>query len=136
MTAIEKPSRADRLRRNEEKRIAHRVEVLRARARRHRDNYGRARGDPLTWEDWKRVIRERDRWRCLHCGRSSKEPPHHIDRVGGGIEAGKNSHDNLILLCATHHAEAHEYVASVGEWRLSAEALRAILAERYGYVYG
>jgi 5-methylcytosine-specific restriction endonuclease McrA len=56
------------------------------------------------YEELRRAILERDRWRCQSCGAMTNLEVHHQQfrsHSGGDIE------ENLITLCRDCHAEVH-----------------------------
>ena len=57
-----------------------------------------------AWERLRRVILDRDGWRCTKCGRPGKLEVHHIRPVAQG---GDDSPDNLRTLCVDDHLSEH-----------------------------
>lgn len=53
----------------------------------------------------KKAVRKKCKNKCVRCGATKKLHFHHIVRFS---EGGQNTVDNLILLCASCHAEEHK----------------------------
>ena len=108
----------------------------------HRKKIGRLREEHWNWKggvgdqgyssDWilvKRAVRKRDDYQCLECNANTfgffvRPDVHHID-----ADKLNNEWSNLICLCRSCHIRAQFRLAE------SSPRFRAILAERYGYVY-
>ena len=57
-----------------------------------------------AWERLRRVILDRDQWRCTRCARPGKLEVHHVRPVAQG---GGDTPDNLRTLCVDCHLAAH-----------------------------
>lgn len=86
---------------------------------------------PVSWDSIKREIRRRDGGLCMDCGKGDFSTTalkcadvHHIN--GNKQDC---SEKNLISMCRSCHMKAQNHMNT------SAPRLRAILTERYGYIY-
>jgi len=55
-----------------------------------------------VWQETRRIVWERDRHKCVHCGESVKLEECHIDHIKSGKLAG-NELSNLRTLCRRCH---------------------------------
>ena len=79
--------------------------VDKAREKHRRRQIQRERPSPTgAGSDVRRRVRVRDGEKCRWCGTSSDLQVHHIKYRS---EGGPNTMNNLITLCAEHHATAH-----------------------------
>jgi 5-methylcytosine-specific restriction endonuclease McrA len=67
----------------------------------------RLRLTPELYEDMRQQVLRRDGWRCQNCGTMSNLEVHHKEFRS---EAGDDTDENLITLCATCHAGIHNGV--------------------------
>ena len=65
----------------------------------------RLRLDPVSYEKLRQQVLRRDGWRCQSCGEMSNLEVHH-KRFRS--HSGDDSEENLITLCFTCHASAHQ----------------------------
>jgi 5-methylcytosine-specific restriction endonuclease McrA len=65
----------------------------------------RIRLDPLSYQNLKQQVLRRDGWRCQPCGTMSNLEVHHKQFLS---QSGDDSEENLITLCSTCHASAHQ----------------------------
>jgi 5-methylcytosine-specific restriction endonuclease McrA len=65
----------------------------------------RLRLSPGLYEDVRHQVLRRDGWRCQSCGTMSNLEVHHKDFRS---QAGDDSEENLITLCAECHAAIHK----------------------------
>jgi len=65
----------------------------------------RLRLDPISYERLRQQILRRDSWRCQSCGTMSNLEVHHKQFRS---HSGGDSEENLITLCTTCHAIAHQ----------------------------
>jgi 5-methylcytosine-specific restriction endonuclease McrA len=61
--------------------------------------------DPDSYDQLRIHVLQRDGWRCQACGAMSNLEVHHREFRS---QAGDDSEQNLITLCAGCHAEAHK----------------------------
>ncbi len=64
----------------------------------------RIRATPRVYAGLRRLILERDGWRCQHCGCSKNLDVHHIRRRSA---LGDDAETNLITLCRECHQILH-----------------------------
>ena len=64
----------------------------------------RIRLGPDAYRKLRRMILERDGWRCQHCGSISEVEVHHIQHRS---RHGEDSDENLISLCPQCHRAMH-----------------------------
>ena len=64
----------------------------------------RLRLDPEAYEALRQQVLRRDGWRCQSCTMSNLEVHHKLFRS----HSGNDSEENLITLCSTCHASAHQ----------------------------
>jgi 5-methylcytosine-specific restriction endonuclease McrA len=69
-----------------------------------RQEPGRLRLDPLSYERLRQQVLRRDGWRCQSCGTMSNLEVHHKQFRS---HAGDDSEENLIALCTACHAALH-----------------------------
>ena len=60
--------------------------------------------DPESYSRLRQQVLERDRWRCQHCGHSTRLEVHHVQARSG---LGDDAEHNLITLCTSCHQVAH-----------------------------
>jgi len=70
-----------------------------------REEPGRLRLDPLSYERLRQLVLRRDGWRCQSCGTMSNLEVHHKQFRS---HAGDDSEENLISLCTACHAALHK----------------------------
>lgn len=58
------------------------------------------------WLAVRKVVLERDRYRCRCCGTPDRAEVHHLKPRSLGRE---DTTANLVVLCAVHHADRHAY---------------------------
>jgi 5-methylcytosine-specific restriction endonuclease McrA len=68
---------------------------------------GRLRIDPISYENLRQQVLQRDGWRCQSCGTMSNLEVHEQFRS----QSGDDSEQNLITMCATCHCAAHNLKA-------------------------
>ena len=68
-----------------------------------------AKATRANWRDVSRLVRERDGGKCRICGREGHEVHHVVMRSRGG----KDEPSNLVLVCRSCHADAHQHVLRV-----------------------
>jgi ATP-dependent DNA helicase RecQ len=61
--------------------------------------------DPLAYDSLRQQVLRRDGWRCQSCGTMSNLEVHHKEFRS---HAGDDTEENLITLCSTCHASAHQ----------------------------
>ena len=61
--------------------------------------------DPVAYEKLRRQVLRRDGWRCQSYGRMAHLEIHHRQFR---IHSGRDAEVNLITLCSTCHASAHQ----------------------------
>jgi 5-methylcytosine-specific restriction endonuclease McrA len=61
--------------------------------------------DPESYDELRNQVLRRDGWRCQACGTMYNLEVHHKEFRS---QAGDDSEQNLITLCAGCHAEAHK----------------------------
>lgn len=61
--------------------------------------------DPESYERLRQRVLHRDGWRCQSCGTMSNLEVHHKQFRS---HSGHDSEENLITLCCTCHANAHQ----------------------------
>jgi len=61
--------------------------------------------NPESYEKLRQKVLRRDAWRCQSCGAMANLEVHHKEFRSQG---GDDSEDNLITLCSTCHAHAHQ----------------------------
>ena len=61
--------------------------------------------DPESYERLRQRVLHRDGWRCQSCGTMSNLEVHHKQFRS---HSGRDSEENLITLCCTCHANAHQ----------------------------
>ncbi|MFQ5683613.1 MAG: HNH endonuclease [Candidatus Binatia bacterium] len=64
----------------------------------------RLRLDSGAYQPLRRVVLERDGWRCQNCGLAANLHVHHIQPRS---HLGDDLQQNLITLCASCHRDAH-----------------------------
>jgi hypothetical protein len=64
-------------------------------------------GEPLDWEERRKVCKQRDKFFCCLCGEKQRLHVHHVIPKGKFYK-GSHSLQNLITLCQRHHS-AQEY---------------------------
>jgi 5-methylcytosine-specific restriction endonuclease McrA len=65
----------------------------------------RLRLDPAQHENLRQRVLRRDGWRCQSCGTIANLEVHHQQFRS---QSGHDSEENLITLCSTCHASAHQ----------------------------
>jgi len=65
----------------------------------------RLRLDPISYEALRQHVLRRDGWRCQSCGTMSNLEVHHKEFRS---HCGDDTEENLITLCSTCHASAHQ----------------------------
>lgn len=55
------------------------------------------------WQTLRAQVRRRDGNRCVVCGTTQRLSVHH---VVAAVDGGRDTLDNLVTLCATHHSRA------------------------------
>lgn len=67
------------------------------------------------WQRIRRVVLERDGWRCTRCGRAGALEAHHVQHV---LQGGTDDLSNLVTLCRRCHIDAHDLAPeSQRRWR-------------------
>jgi 5-methylcytosine-specific restriction endonuclease McrA len=61
--------------------------------------------DVVAYEALRQLVLRRDGWRCQSCGTMSTLEVHHKEFRS---HSGDDSEENLITLCSTCHARAHQ----------------------------
>jgi len=74
--------------------------------RKIRPKNGRLKLDSEKYRQLHIEVLRRDGWRCQMCGRMDRLEVHHIQFRS---QAGDDSEENLITLCAQCHAQSHRY---------------------------
>lgn len=75
------------------------------------DSTGRYNTGQSSWEELKKVVKERDNWTCKKCGFKAqpnerwKLHAHHKRNLKDG---GKNAVFNLVTLCSSCHEKIHD----------------------------
>lgn len=96
-------------------RILQQKQLLKDRIQRTRDQLQTTKADllqihdvwptyPPDWDERRALVRDRDNYGCAECGVGNKLHLHHRRPIRQG---GTHRLDNLVLLCASCHSEAH-----------------------------
>jgi|GEM_PF-2443301 len=86
---------------------------------------------PENWEQLKRRVLRRDRWRCQKCGATDK--PLHVHHKVSLSRGGTNDLDNLVTLCEDCHAEYHPHMAHLKK-KTRKKTGEEVWAEVFGWI--